>query len=178
MSEQRGDTASTREDEASEAGTTSEGFGNLSIEDDAEGTVDPASIARTDVADDPGAETGVVTHRRWILRPGDDQIRERPGLEHPAHLPDPDTQGREVSRIGQRLEAGRAKVRYPMSIRGGAAGSADANHTRPRDRGRSSAVEMNQCAPRDSFSHAPPQNTCRSAGQAASVRPLCSVTTD
>jgi hypothetical protein len=52
MSERRGDRTSTPEDEASEAGATSEGFGNLSIEDDAEGTVDPADLAHTGVPDD------------------------------------------------------------------------------------------------------------------------------
>jgi hypothetical protein len=56
MSEQRGDRASTPEDEASEAGATSEGFGNLSIEDDAEGTVDPADLAHTDVPDDDAVD--------------------------------------------------------------------------------------------------------------------------
>jgi hypothetical protein len=54
MSEQPSHGTSTPEDEASEAGATSEGFGNLSVEDDAEGTVDPADLAgpeRTDTAD-------------------------------------------------------------------------------------------------------------------------------
>ena len=52
LSEKRGDKASTPQDEAGEAGATSEGFGNLSIEDDAEGTVHPADLAHTDVPDD------------------------------------------------------------------------------------------------------------------------------
>jgi hypothetical protein len=47
MSEQRSHRTSTAEDEASGAGATSEGFGNLSVEDDAEGTVNPADLART-----------------------------------------------------------------------------------------------------------------------------------
>jgi hypothetical protein len=47
MSEQPSHRTSTPEDEASEAGATSEGFGNLSIEDDAEGTVNPADLAGT-----------------------------------------------------------------------------------------------------------------------------------
>jgi hypothetical protein len=64
-----------------------------------------------------------------------------------------------------------------MSIPGGASGSAEVSQTRPRERGRSRPAEMNQCAPRDPSSHAPPQNTCRSAGHAESVRPLCSDTT-
>ena len=32
-------------DEADEAGATDEGFGNLSVEDDAEGTTDPSELA-------------------------------------------------------------------------------------------------------------------------------------
>ena len=51
MSEQRGDKISTPEDEVSEAGATSERFGNLSVEDDAEGTVDPADLTQPGVAD-------------------------------------------------------------------------------------------------------------------------------
>ena len=47
MSEQPSHGTSTPEDEAGEAGATSEGFGNLSVEDDAEGTVDPADLAGT-----------------------------------------------------------------------------------------------------------------------------------
>ena len=35
-------------DEADKAGTTSEGFGNLSVEDDSEGTTDPAELAERD----------------------------------------------------------------------------------------------------------------------------------
>jgi hypothetical protein len=44
------------EDEASEAGATSEGFGNLSIEDDAEGTVNPADLAGTGAPDDDAVD--------------------------------------------------------------------------------------------------------------------------
>jgi hypothetical protein len=35
-------------DEADKAGSTSEGFGNLSIEDDAEGTTNPDELADSD----------------------------------------------------------------------------------------------------------------------------------
>jgi hypothetical protein len=35
-------------DEADKAGSKSEGFGNLSIEDDAEGTTNPAELADSD----------------------------------------------------------------------------------------------------------------------------------
>jgi len=52
MSEQRDDKTSTPEDEAREAGATSQGYANLSIEDDAQGTVNPADLAATDVPDD------------------------------------------------------------------------------------------------------------------------------
>ena len=45
----------TPQDEASEAGATSEGFGNLSVEDDAKGTVNPADLARTGDPDDDDA---------------------------------------------------------------------------------------------------------------------------
>jgi hypothetical protein len=44
VSEQPRHRSSTPEDEASEAGATSEGFGNLSVEDDAEGTMNPADL--------------------------------------------------------------------------------------------------------------------------------------
>jgi hypothetical protein len=47
MSEQPNRKAFTPEDEAGEAGATAEGFGNLSVEDDAEGTVNPAELAGT-----------------------------------------------------------------------------------------------------------------------------------
>jgi hypothetical protein len=47
MSEQPNHTSPAPEDEADEAGATSEGFGNLSVEDDAEGTVNPAELAGT-----------------------------------------------------------------------------------------------------------------------------------
>ncbi|MGV8910061.1 MAG: hypothetical protein ACOH1Y_13855 [Propionicimonas sp.] len=40
--------------EAAKAGSTSQEFGNLSIEDDAEGTVDPADLAGTGGPDDDG----------------------------------------------------------------------------------------------------------------------------
>ena len=39
-------------DEADKAGATSEEFGNLSVEDDAEGTTDPAELADTDSSPD------------------------------------------------------------------------------------------------------------------------------
>ena len=39
-------------DEADTAGATSEGFGNLSVEDDAGGTTDPAELADTDRSTD------------------------------------------------------------------------------------------------------------------------------
>jgi len=57
MSEQPSHRISTSEDEASEAGATSEGFGNLSIEDDAEGTVDPADLAGTGGPDDEAVDS-------------------------------------------------------------------------------------------------------------------------
>jgi hypothetical protein len=47
MSARRSHRASTPEDEAAEAGATSEGFGNLSVKDDAEGTTNPADLAGT-----------------------------------------------------------------------------------------------------------------------------------
>jgi hypothetical protein len=56
MSEQPSHRTSTPEDEASEAGATSEGFGNLSIEDDAEGTVNPADLAGTGGPDDDAVD--------------------------------------------------------------------------------------------------------------------------
>jgi len=37
----------THDDEADKAGSTSQEYGNLSVEDDAEGTVDPAELAGT-----------------------------------------------------------------------------------------------------------------------------------
>jgi hypothetical protein len=52
MSEQPGHWTFTPEDEASEAGATSEGFGNLSVEDDAQGTANPADLAPGDLDDD------------------------------------------------------------------------------------------------------------------------------
>jgi hypothetical protein len=57
MSEQPGHRAFTPEDEASEAGATSEGFGNLSVEDDAKGTVNPADLARTGDPDDDAVDS-------------------------------------------------------------------------------------------------------------------------
>jgi len=42
--------------EADEAGTTDEGFGNLSVEDDAEGTTDPAELAGS--GDEPRPDEG------------------------------------------------------------------------------------------------------------------------
>jgi hypothetical protein len=56
MSEQRGDRSSTPEDEDGEAGATSEGFGNLSVEDDAEGTVNPAELAGSGGPDDDAVD--------------------------------------------------------------------------------------------------------------------------
>jgi len=43
-----------RDDEAAKAGSTSQPFGNLSVEDDAEGTVDPADLAGTGGPEDDG----------------------------------------------------------------------------------------------------------------------------
>ncbi len=40
--------------ESEDAGSTSQDFGNLSVEDDAQGTVDPADLAGTAGADDDG----------------------------------------------------------------------------------------------------------------------------
>jgi hypothetical protein len=57
MSEQRSRRTSTSEDEASESGATSEGFGNLSVEDDAEGTVNPAELAGTGGPDDDAVDS-------------------------------------------------------------------------------------------------------------------------
>lgn len=56
MSEQPSHMTSTPEDEASEAEATSEGFGNLSVEDDAKGTVNPADLARTGDPDDDAVD--------------------------------------------------------------------------------------------------------------------------
>ena len=42
------------DDEAAKAGSTSQEFGNLSVEDDAEGTVDPADLAGTGGPEDDG----------------------------------------------------------------------------------------------------------------------------
>jgi hypothetical protein len=55
MSERPGDRTSPPEDEAGEAGATTQGFGNLSVEDDANGTVDPADLARSSDPDDDAA---------------------------------------------------------------------------------------------------------------------------
>jgi hypothetical protein len=57
MSEQQSHRTSTPEDEAREAGATSEGFGNLSVEDDAEGTVNPAELAGTGDLDDDAVDS-------------------------------------------------------------------------------------------------------------------------
>ena len=57
MSERPGDRTSPPEDEASEAGATTQGFGNLSVEDDANGTVDPADLARGSDPDDDAVES-------------------------------------------------------------------------------------------------------------------------
>ncbi len=42
------------EDEAEKAGSTEQHYGNLSVEDDAEGTVDPADLAGTGDSEDDG----------------------------------------------------------------------------------------------------------------------------
>ena len=47
MSEQPGKRRSTAEDEANEATATSEGFSNVSVEEDAEGMTNPADLAGT-----------------------------------------------------------------------------------------------------------------------------------
>ena len=57
MSEQSKPEELHPEDEAGEAGATSEEFGNLSIEDDAEGTVDPADLAGTGGPDDDAVDS-------------------------------------------------------------------------------------------------------------------------
>ena len=56
MSEQPSHRTSTSDDEVRESGATSEGFGNLSIEDDAEGTVNPADLAGTGGPDDDAVD--------------------------------------------------------------------------------------------------------------------------
>jgi hypothetical protein len=56
MSEQPRHKTSTPEDEVSESGATSEGFGNLSLEDDAEGTVNPVDLAGTGGHDDDAVD--------------------------------------------------------------------------------------------------------------------------
>jgi hypothetical protein len=57
MSEQPGHWTFTPEDEASEAGATSQGLGNLSIEDDAKGTVNPADLARSGDLDNDAVDS-------------------------------------------------------------------------------------------------------------------------
>lgn len=52
MTEQPNETPDN--DEADKARSTSQEYGNLSIEDDAEGTVDPADLAGTAGPDDDG----------------------------------------------------------------------------------------------------------------------------
>jgi hypothetical protein len=52
MSEQPRD--ETREDEADKAGSTAQEYGNLTVEDDAEGTTDPADLAGSGGPDDDG----------------------------------------------------------------------------------------------------------------------------
>ena len=42
------------EDEAEKAGATEQDYGNLSVEDDAQGTVDPADLAGTGDSEDDG----------------------------------------------------------------------------------------------------------------------------
>ncbi len=43
-----------RETDVDDAGTSDQEYGNLSVEDDAEGTVDPADLADTAGPDDDG----------------------------------------------------------------------------------------------------------------------------
>jgi hypothetical protein len=57
MSEQTNDQAATARDEAEKAGATSQDFGNLSIEDDPEGTVDPADLAGSGGPDDDAVDS-------------------------------------------------------------------------------------------------------------------------
>ena len=57
MSEQPGHGTFTPEEQASEAGATSEGFGNLSVEDDAKGTVNPADLTGTGDRDDDAVDS-------------------------------------------------------------------------------------------------------------------------
>jgi hypothetical protein len=57
MSEQPGHWTFTPEDEASEAGATSQGLGNLSIEDDAKGTVNPADLTGIGDPDDDAVDS-------------------------------------------------------------------------------------------------------------------------
>jgi hypothetical protein len=57
MSEQPGHWTFTPEDEASEVGATSQGLGNLSIEDDAKGTVNPADLTGTGDPDDDAVDS-------------------------------------------------------------------------------------------------------------------------
>lgn len=47
------------DEESQDAGSTSQDFGNLSVEDDAQGTVDPADLAGTGGPEDDG---GPETH--------------------------------------------------------------------------------------------------------------------
>jgi hypothetical protein len=56
VSEQPNEETGTARDEAREAGATSQEYGNLSIEDDAEGTVDPADLAGTGGPDDDAVD--------------------------------------------------------------------------------------------------------------------------
>jgi hypothetical protein len=48
MSEQPIDDGTSAPDDANSAGATSEQFGNLSVEDNPEGTTDPAELAETE----------------------------------------------------------------------------------------------------------------------------------
>jgi hypothetical protein len=54
MSEQPIDGNAAAAEDAGEAGTTSEGFGNLSVEDNPEGTTNPAELAGTAGPEDDG----------------------------------------------------------------------------------------------------------------------------
>jgi hypothetical protein len=57
MSDQPNDQAATARDEAEKVGATSQDFGNLSIEDDPEGTVDPADLAGSGGPEDDAVDS-------------------------------------------------------------------------------------------------------------------------
>jgi hypothetical protein len=56
MTEQPRDRDAPADPEAREAGATSEGFGNLSVEDDAAGTTDPGELAGTGGPEDDAVD--------------------------------------------------------------------------------------------------------------------------